>query len=294
MHDQHHQQQGSIRGGSGTMHTTGTPKRVEGGRLALRIRNASEFDVAFLKCLKENNGISSNEANVTLQTTRIQQGGSTATTATTTTTAGKANNKPLLKPAQLITEMYKNLLTATISIKAINSIAPITSKGVQYLFSNDVEKRIYVKPYPDPRRVEDTTWFTEGDWRRSLFFYSQVIDDSCSPMWMPWSSRAFVFQMGHPSTAIYIGVADYDLGPLKHECIGRVAIDMEKFFPGTLYTLTYTLYKSSNLVDRGMSGSDKEDIGTITVRLCVEFPNKRKHLLKGWKAPGHKWVNSQQ
>ena len=66
IHDQHHQQQGSIRGGSGTMQTTVTPKRVEGGRLALRIRKASEFDVAFLKCLKKNNGISSNEANVAL------------------------------------------------------------------------------------------------------------------------------------------------------------------------------------------------------------------------------------
>ena len=116
----------------------------------------------------------------------------------------------------------------------------------------------------------------------------QVIDDSCSPMWMPWSSRAFVFQMSHPSTAIYIGVADYDVGPLEHECIGRVAIDMGKFFPGTLYTLTFKLFESSNLTEKG------EDSGTITVRLRIEIPNEKKYLMEGWNAPSKSWVNSQQ
>lgn len=117
---------------------------------------------------------------------------------------------------------------------------------------------------------------------------TQVIDDSCSPQWMPWSSRAFVFQIGHPSTAIHIGIADYDVGPLEHECIGRVAINLGKFHPGTLYTLTYNLYESSNLTEKG------EDEGSITVRLRVEIPDEKKYLLQGWKAPEKSWVNSQQ
>merc|ERR1719253_1647475 len=105
---------------------------------------------------------------------------------------------------------------------------------------------------------------------------------------MPWSSRAFVLQMRHPSTAIYIGVTDYDIGPLEHECIGRVAVHLGKFSPGTLYTLTYKLFETINLTERG------EDIGTITVRLRIEVPSEKKYLMKGWEAPKRSWVNSQQ
>ena len=82
-------------------------------------------------------------------------------------------------------------------------------------------------------------------------------------------------------------MADYDLGPLEHECIGRVAIDLGKLSQGTLYTQTCHLYRSSNLSERG------EDRGTITVRLRIEVPDEKKYLLEGWKAPKRKWVNSQ-
>lgn len=158
---------------------------------------------------------------------------------------------------------------------------------------------------------------------------TEVIDDSCSPMWMPWSTRAFVFEMGHPSTdseydaatafvsslkcfksysyacwspnqsllplivcfnafAVYIGVTDYDVGPLEHECIGRTTLHLQQFHANTLYTLTYNLYESSNLRERG------EDVGSITVRLRIEITNEKKYLMEGRKAPEHKWVNSQQ
>lgn len=117
---------------------------------------------------------------------------------------------------------------------------------------------------------------------------TEVIDDSCSPIWPPWSTRAFVFQMKHPSTAIYIGVADYDVGPLEHECIGRIAIHLGKFSHGVVHTLVYNLYESPNLVERG------EAMGTITLRLRIEIPDEKKFLLAGWKTPKRKWVNSLQ
>ena len=123
----------------------------------------------------------------------------------------------------------------------------------------------------------------------NIMVQTEVIDDSCSPMWMPWSSRAFVFELNHPSTAIYVGVADYDLGPLEHECIGRAAIDMEKLFPNTMYTLTYRLCESNNLIERG-----DEDLGTITVRLRIEVDDERRFLAAGRTAPQRQWVNSQQ
>jgi hypothetical protein len=116
---------------------------------------------------------------------------------------------------------------------------------------------------------------------------TDVIDDSLSPMWMPWTQRAFVFNMAHPSKAIYVGVVDYDVGPLEHECIGRAVIQVNKFSPGMLYTLSYKLYESSTLTDRG------GDAGIITLRLRVEYDEK-KYLYDGWAAPSPQFVNSQQ
>ncbi len=60
----------------------------------------------------------------------------------------------------------------------------------------------------------------------NVMVHTEVINDSLSPMWMPWLSRAFVFQLSHPSAAVHIGVADYDFGPLVHEvsktpCVAR-------------------------------------------------------------------------
>ena len=301
-------------------------KKVDGGRLALRFRVASEFDMEFMNTLAASNKRSTSGVNVALQTTLIQCG---------------SNKK--LEPAQLITEVDENMLAAETSIKAIGNMSPVAQESMRYLFSNDTEKRIFVKPHADPANPEETTWFTEEglqhecykpstNWVQAgqaksnslgkvylevlecrglpntdaggaignktdafismvygdVMAQTEVIDDSCSPMWMPWCSRAFVFQMAHPSTAIYIGVTDYDVGPLEHECIGRLAINLSKFYPGTMYTLTYNLYESSNLAVRG------EDFGTITVRLRIEISDEKKYLMMGRTPPENRWVNSQQ
>ena len=39
---------------------------------------------------------------------------------------------------------------------------------------------------------------------------TDVIYDSLKPRWMPWTRRAFVFRMMHPSSVLFIGVFDYD------------------------------------------------------------------------------------
>jgi len=49
----------------------------------------------------------------------------------------------------------------------------------------------------------------------SVMTQTDVIDDACSPMWMPWCTRAFVFQLTHPSHALYISVTDYDIGEFR-------------------------------------------------------------------------------
>jgi hypothetical protein len=277
--------------------STMKPRRVNGASLALRIRIASEFDLAFMKTLDENDeeSIATKGINHALRTTFLRG------------TQCRSN----LKLAKIVTEIDENVLAAKSSMRAIGNLSPIAQESVRYLFSDDTEKRIMVKPYPDPNRVEETTWFTEEELQREclkpstnwiqaggtgghycaddsgsgsssedsignslgqvylevlkceglpnvdaggsignktdpfvsivygdIMVQTEVVDDSCSPVWPPWSTRAFVFQLKHPSTAIYIGVADYDVGPLEHECIGRISIHLGKFSHGVLHTLT--------------------------------------------------------
>ena len=289
-----------------------------GGKLALRIRKASDFDCAFIRTLRHCD-VNNIPITVEMLNNAVRQ-------------------KHQLKPVTITTECDEKEVAAQASLKAIGNLSPQAFESVRYLFSDDTQPRVLVKPYPDPDRVEQTQWFTEEDlhrecWKEStnwiragsgnlgkvyvevlqcrdlpnvdtgvgnltdafvsivygdVMVQTDVIDDSLSPMWMPWTKRAFVLNMEHPSTAMYIGVVDYDVGPLEHECIGRAAIQINKFSPGMLYTLSYKLYETSNLTDRG------EAAGIITLRLRLEYDEKR-YLLEGWKAPpSPRHVNSQQ
>jgi C2 domain len=99
-----------------------------------------------------------------------------------------------------------------------------------------------------------------------------VIDDELSPHWLPWTQRAFIFKMMHPASTLYLAAFDYDIGITKHEPLGRVAINISNFQPDTEYTLTYKLYPSANVTDRSA-------IGSVTVRLRIEYNDERESLL---------------
>ena len=83
--------------------------------------------------------------------------------------------------------------------------------------------------------------------------------------WMPWAQRAFCFHIQHTSSQLLLGVLDWDSesGIGKHDSIGRVTIDTTNFRPDTEYLLTYKLYG-------GILKSEREEEGTITVRLRIE------------------------
>ena len=101
---------------------------------------------------------------------------------------------------------------------------------------------------------------------------TEVIDDELSPHWLPWTQRAFCFGMMHPSSLLYIGVFDYDLGPGNHEALGRVAVNVANFQRNTVYTLKYNLYPSANVTDRTANGS-------ITIRMRIECFDEKAALL---------------
>ena len=311
----------------------GQPERItkpdNGGKLALRMRLASESDMAFLKLHSDPHVCNDAVKNHSTLQSSLSGQGNCYTTA--------------LKHVPLLTEIDKSLLTAKSSIRAISVMAPVAHESLRYLTSDDKVPRVLVKPYPDPARLRQTRFLTEAELREECFkpstnwtkagsgslwkvylevlqcqgqglpnvdtggslgnktdsfvsiVYGDVmvqtdcIDDILSPMWLPWTQRAFVLDMSHPSTALYIAVTDYDVGPLEHENIGRVAINIgTRFTPGLVYTLTYRLNESSSLSEFG-----KDNIGTITLRLRVEYDEKM-HLTMGKSPPTRQWLNSTQ
>lgn len=78
------------------------------------------------------------------------------------------------------------------------------------------------------------------------FARTDVINDCLSPRWLPWSQRAFIFNMMHTSSQLFLGVFDYDSNAFSdHDFIGRVSVDLSNFQPDTVYVLNYKLYPVS-------------------------------------------------
>lgn len=82
---------------------------------------------------------------------------------------------------------------------------------------------------------------------------TDVIDDKLSPFWLPWTQRAFLFQITHASSPLFISVFDFDMGPGGHDGIGRIAVNLSHFKADTLYTLEYNIYPASNVTEREVS-----------------------------------------
>lgn len=103
---------------------------------------------------------------------------------------------------------------------------------------------------------------------------TDVIYDELSPRFMPWTQRAFVFPIKHPSSLLFVGAFDYDaLG--NHDPVGRVVVDMNNFHGNTVYLLDYKLHHALDKDD---------DRGTIRLRLRIEWKQNVKHSLKIYSA----------
>ena len=115
---------------------------------------------------------------------------------------------------------------------------------------------------------------------------TDVINDELSPRWLPWTQRAFCFGMMHPSSVLYIGVFDYDLGT-SHEPLGRVAVNISNLQRNTIHTLKFSLYRSSNVTDRTA-------VGSITIRVRIECPDEKAALLVALQPRPKIFVNVKQ
>mmetsp|Transcript_37627 Transcript_37627/g.76561 ORF Transcript_37627/g.76561 Transcript_37627/m.76561 type:complete len:361 (+) Transcript_37627:1892-2974(+) len=199
-------------------------------------------------------------------------------------------------------------------------------------------KKFKIRPAPDPRRKEETTWMTKEALLEESMKPSQhwvdvgsgnlgklyleiigcdglpqldtggflgnktdafvsvvyedcisktdVIDDTLSPRWMPWSQRAFQLHMFHPSSQLFLGVFDYDDGMFDdHDLIGRVSVDVTNFYPDTEYLLTYNIYPTAK------TSYTREAKGTLTFRLRIELYDERKLVLSTLEPPPTIHVN---
>ncbi len=101
---------------------------------------------------------------------------------------------------------------------------------------------------------------------------TDIVSDCLNPRFLPWTKRAFKFNMSGMSSPIYIGVFDHDVQPVDHhDPIGRITIPMQKFVPNTTYMLSYDLFNTNEIGNRRSDGS-------ITLRIRLELNRGQRGL----------------
>eukprot|EP00545_Synedropsis_sp_CCMP1620_P013185 CAMPEP_0119011176 /NCGR_PEP_ID=MMETSP1176-20130426/5499_1 /TAXON_ID=265551 /ORGANISM="Synedropsis recta cf, Strain CCMP1620" /LENGTH=1142 /DNA_ID=CAMNT_0006963953 /DNA_START=65 /DNA_END=3493 /DNA_ORIENTATION=+ len=115
---------------------------------------------------------------------------------------------------------------------------------------------------------------------------TDVINDTLSPRWMPWTQRAFIFHIAHPSSQLLIGLLDFDseMPGATHDGIGRVSVDISNFHPKTVYTLYYNLYTSALTEKRKTNGQ-------LKIRLRIDWNDARKVALASMELPPQVYIN---
>eukprot|EP00555_Chaetoceros_dichaeta_P001410 CAMPEP_0198276946 /NCGR_PEP_ID=MMETSP1447-20131203/65586_1 /TAXON_ID=420782 /ORGANISM="Chaetoceros dichaeta, Strain CCMP1751" /LENGTH=783 /DNA_ID=CAMNT_0043971933 /DNA_START=345 /DNA_END=2693 /DNA_ORIENTATION=- len=111
-----------------------------------------------------------------------------------------------------------------------------------------------------------------------------VITDCLSPKWLPWTDRAFVLHMLHPSSQISLGVFDYDIAS-DNDFIGKVSVNLTNLRPETEYVLDYNILKTF------MRG-EQEIVATMKIRVRIEVDDQRAVALASLLPPPDVYINS--
>lgn len=115
---------------------------------------------------------------------------------------------------------------------------------------------------------------------------TDVIFDELSPHWPPWTQRAFVFHMQHPSQVLYLAVFGFKRSPLpQHRAIGRIEVNPINLHNDTVYNLEYNLYESSHV-------SGRQSRGKLRIRIRIEIDDERKALLAALLPPSPVYINT--
>jgi C2 domain len=144
------------------------------------------------------------------------------------------------------------------------------------------------------------------------FVRTDVIWDQFYPRWMPWTTRAFQFNIRHPASLLCISVLDCDESILdKHDPIGRVVIRLSSFKSRSSYVLHYTLQddpyeepvSETAWMDDGEINNSTEMLSTqqitkrtssrasIIIRLRIEWKDERATMKMFLTSPPRFIVN---
>ena len=112
---------------------------------------------------------------------------------------------------------------------------------------------------------------------------TDVIKDRKSPRFLPWTRRAFKFNINHISSNLFIGCFDHDMGDNPDDPIGRLNIPLGRFVPNTTYNLSYKLYDTDQV-------SNRSPRGTIHLRMRIEHTNHRGIFFNALQSPSSKYT----
>ena len=105
---------------------------------------------------------------------------------------------------------------------------------------------------------------------------------------MPWTQRAFVLNILHPTSQIMVGVFDHNrtsnlfFEPV-HDTVGRVLINVSNCRPGTVYTMKYNLHD--------IKKRERRVRGSITLRIRVEWKSERLTLMAATSTVNQHYVS---
>jgi hypothetical protein len=125
---------------------------------------------------------------------------------------------------------------------------------------------------------------------------TDVIGDTIKPRWMPWSRRAFIFNISHAQSNLFLGIFDYDppRGAKQlasravasvHDPIGRIVINLGHYLPDTVYDVTFPLYY------RDEDSAKSKARGSVILRLRMEWNSPREALVRAAAPPPPMYVS---
>jgi len=265
------------------------------GKLALRVRRATEHDLDFLENYNKSKKLNiCNVADDLLPT--LETGGNAlkklmkVNKKTETIGPDKGKTKYLVRPGpdpkrKLDTEWLTKEQIDEEALKPSHSWLDIGSGNLGKIFVEVISCDGLPNMDTGSRLGNLTDAFVSLVYE-DCFARTHTVDDCLSPRFMPWSRRAFIFNMMHTSSQLFVGVFDTDVHT-AHELIGRVSVDLTNFIPNMIYTMTYNLYPTAKCNPR-----NEKKCGTVTIRVRMDLENERTLLLSNFRYPDSVYVNS--
>ena len=264
------------------------------GKLALRVRRATDHDVEFLKNYNKSKKLNICDVADDILPTLETGGGALKKFVkmykkTEVSGPDKGKKKYLVRPGP---DPKRKIETEWLTKEQIEVEALKPSHSWLDIGSGNLGK-IFVEVIACDKLPNMDTGSSFGNLTDAFvslvyedcYARTHTVNDCLSPRFMPWSRRAFIFNMMHTSSQLFVGVFDADV--TNDDLIGRVSIDLTNFIPNMIYTMKYNIHPTAKCNPR------EKKCGSITIRVRMELENERTLLLSNFRYPESVYVNSE-